>query len=60
MALVEKITYTLTIKERVALYTDSDLDTAGVGSQPVLAVGLHRQTTRRPITPAHTAKVPLR
>lgn len=38
MALVEKITYTLTIKERVALYTDSDLITKGSGNQPVLGV----------------------
>lgn len=38
MALVEKITYTVTIKERVALYTDSALKTDGAGNQPVLGV----------------------
>ncbi len=38
MALVEKITYTLTIKERVALYTDSDAVFKGTGHQPVLGV----------------------
>jgi hypothetical protein len=38
MALVEKITYTLTIKERVALYTDSDAVFKGTGNQPVLGV----------------------
>lgn len=38
MALVEKITYTLTIKERVALYTDSNAIFKGTGNQPVLAV----------------------
>lgn len=38
MALVEKITYTLTIKERVALYTDSDAVLKGTGNQPVLGV----------------------
>ena len=38
MALVEKITYTLTIKDRVALYTDSDAVFKGTGGQPVLGV----------------------
>jgi len=38
MALVEKITYTLTIKERVALYTDETLTLKGNGSVDVLAV----------------------
>ena len=38
MALVEKITYTLTIKERVALYTDSNAVFKGTGHQPVLGV----------------------
>ncbi len=38
MALVEKITYTVTIKERVALYTDSNAVFKGTGNQPVLGV----------------------
>ena len=38
MALVEKITYTLTIKDRVALYTDGDAVFKGTGNQPVLGV----------------------
>lgn len=38
MALVEKITYTLTIKERVAIFTESKLTTDGAGNQPVIGV----------------------
>lgn len=38
MALVRKVTYTPTIKERVALYTEGDLILKGTGNQPVLAV----------------------
>lgn len=38
MALVEKITYTVTLKEGVALYTDSDGIFKGTGNQPVLGV----------------------
>jgi hypothetical protein len=38
MALVEKITYTVTLKEGVALYTDSDGVFKGTGNQPVMGV----------------------
>ena len=38
MALVEKITYTVTLKEGVALYTDSDGIFKGTGNQPVMGV----------------------
>jgi hypothetical protein len=38
MALVEKITYTVTLKEGVALYTDSNGIFKGTGNQPVMGV----------------------